>query len=159
MIDRISFALTFAAAIGSAVAGGIFYAFSSFVMAALGRLPATQGVAAMNAINVTVITPSFMTVFMGTALVCLVLAGGSFFGWGQTAWKLIFAASLCYLVGSLGITMVGNVPLNDQLAAVAPAQEAALWSRYLDAWTLWNHVRTAASIMSAVLFTIALVSI
>jgi uncharacterized membrane protein len=159
MIDRALFVVTLAAAIGSAIVGGIFYAFSSFVMAALGRLPAAQGVAAMNAINVTVITPSFMTVFMGTALVCLVLAGGSFFWWGQAAWKLIFAASLCYLVGSLGITMVGNVPLNDQLATVAPAQEAALWSHYLDAWTAWNHVRTLASIISAVLFTIALASI
>jgi uncharacterized membrane protein len=39
MLDRTILALTFAAAIGSGVVGGIFYAFSSFVMAALGRLP------------------------------------------------------------------------------------------------------------------------
>jgi uncharacterized membrane protein len=49
-----------------------------------------------------------------------------------------------------------HVPLNDQLAAVAPAQEAALWSRYLDVWTAWNHVRTIAPIVSAILFTAAL---
>jgi uncharacterized membrane protein len=79
MLDRTIFALTFAAAIGSGVVGGIFYAFSSFVMAALGRLPSAQGAAAMNAINVTVINPTFMIAFMGTTLVCLVLAGGSLF--------------------------------------------------------------------------------
>ena len=112
----------------------------------------------MNAINVTVITPSFMIVFMGTALLCLVLAGGSWLWWGQTAWKLILAASLCYFMGCFGTTMVFNVPLNDQLAAVAPAQEAALWSHYLDAWTLWNHVRAAASLMATAIFMIALIA-
>jgi uncharacterized membrane protein len=156
MLDRTILALTFAAAIGSGVVGGIFYAFSSFVMAALGRLPSAQGAAAMNAINVTVINPTFMIAFMGTTLVCLVLAGGSFFWWGRTGGMLSLAASLIYIVGCFGVTMVCNVPLNDQLAAVAPAQEAALWSCYLDVWTAWNHVRTVAPIVSAILFTAAL---
>jgi len=39
MFDRAMFIVAFAAAIGSGVVGGIFYAFSTFVMAALGRLP------------------------------------------------------------------------------------------------------------------------
>ena len=140
MLDRTIFALTFVAAIGSGVGGGIFYAFSSFVMAALGRLPSAQGAAAMNAINVTVINPTFMMAFMGTTLVCLVLAGGSLFWWGRTGATLNLAASLIFIVGCFGVTMVCNVPLNDQLAAVAPAQEAALWSRYLDGLESRPHV-------------------
>jgi uncharacterized membrane protein len=157
MLDRAIFILTFTDAIGSGVVGGIFYAFSSFVMAALGRLPAAQGAAAMKAINVTVINPSFMIAFLGTGLVCLVLAGGALFWWDHVAGKLILAASLIYLVGCFGVTMICNVPLNDQLAAVAPVQEAGLWARYLDRWTFWNHVRTVAPIVAAVLFTAALV--
>jgi uncharacterized membrane protein len=156
MLDRATLTLTFAAAIGSGVVGGIFYAFSSFVMAALGRLPSVQGAGAMKAVNVTVINPVFMLAFMGTAVLCLVLAGASLIWWGRTGGMLILAASLFYLVGCIGVTMVFNVPLNHQLAAVAPAQEAALWSRYLDVWTAWNHVRTLASILSAILFTAAL---
>src|SRR5258706_1585974 len=120
MLDRTILALTFAAAIGSGVVGGIFYAFSAFVMAALSRLPSTQGAAVMNAVNVTVINPTFMIAFMGTALLCLVLAGGSFFWWGRTGGTLSLAASLIYIIGCFGVTMVCNVPLNDQLAAVAP---------------------------------------
>jgi uncharacterized membrane protein len=148
--------LIFVAAIGSGIVGGIFYGFSSFVMAALGRLPPAHGAAAMNAINVTVITPSFMIAFMGTALVSLILIGSSFFWWGQTGAKLTFAASLINIVGCFGVTMFCNVPLNDRLADVEPEQEAALWAHYLDRWTLWNHVRTAASIVAAVLFTAVL---
>ena len=156
MFDLVNPILIFVAVIGSGVVGGIFYAFSSFVMAALGRLPPAHGTAAMNAINVTVITPSFMIAFMGTALVSLVLAASSFFWWSETGGKLTFAASLIYLVGCFGVTLVCNVPLNDRLAAVAPGQEAALWAHYLDRWTLWNHVRAAASIVAAVLFTAVL---
>ena len=59
--------LTIIAAIGSGVVGGVFFAFSNFVMAALARLPVPQGIAAMNSINITVITPTFMTALFGTA--------------------------------------------------------------------------------------------
>ena len=156
MFDLANPILIFVAAIGSGVVGGIFYAFSSFVMAALGRLPPAHGAAAMNAINLTVITPSFMIAFMGTALVSLALAGSSFFWWGQTGARLTFAASLIYLIGCFGVTMAGNVPLNNRLAAAEPGQEAALWAHYLDRWTLWNHARAAASIVAAVLFTAAI---
>jgi uncharacterized membrane protein len=156
MLERSQVLLTFAAAIGSGVVGGIFFAFSTFVMAALGRLPPQQGVDAMNAINVTVINPAFMTAFLGTALVCLVLGVGAAFQLDQARGPLILAASLIYLVGCFGVTMAFNVPLNDRLAAVGPAQAADLWSLYLRDWTLWNHVRTAAPVLSAVLFTLAL---
>jgi len=156
MFDLANPILIFVAAIGSGIVGGICYGFSSFVMAALARLPAAHGAAAMNAINVTVITPSFMIAFMGTALVSLLLAGSSFVWWSQTGAKLTFAASLIYLVGCFGVTMVCNVPLNDRLADVEPEDEEALWTHFLDRWTLWNHVRTVASVVAAVLFTAVL---
>jgi uncharacterized membrane protein len=107
---------------------GIFFAFSSFVMAALGRIPPVQGIAAMNSINLTVINPSFMSAFVGTGLLCLVVGVRSLFLWNQGAAKLVMVASLMYLVGSFGVTLVFNVPLNNQLASIAdPAQAVAFW--------------------------------
>ena len=55
MIDGLLFVLSLFAAIGCAMMAGVF-AFSSFVMKALARLPAEQGVAAMQAINVAAAT-------------------------------------------------------------------------------------------------------
>jgi uncharacterized membrane protein len=57
------------------------------------------------------------------------------------------------------VTMVRNVPLNNALAAVSPGtpEAAALWTRYLGEWTLWNTVRTIVPVLSAILFTMALV--
>ncbi|WP_367265416.1 hypothetical protein [Polaromonas sp.] len=87
------FALLAAAALGSGVVAGIFFAFSSFVMSALGRLPPAQGVAAMQSINETVINPGFLLVFFGTGLACLALAGGAYFWWGETSAKLMAEAA------------------------------------------------------------------
>ena len=158
MLERIIFTLTFAAAIGSGLVAGIFFAFSAFVMAALGRILPEQGIAAMQSINITVLNPTFLTAFLGTGVVCLALAAGSYVWWGEASGKLILAASLIYLVGCIGVTMVCNVPLNDALAAVKPStpEAAALWLRYLSSWTAWNHLRTAAPLLSAILFMVAL---
>ena len=102
--SRVILVLILIAVIGSGIVGGIFYGFSSFVMRGLGRLPPEQGAAAMNHINVTVITPSFMLAFMGTALICVVILIASYFWWGQLSGKLMLAASLLYWVGCIGVT-------------------------------------------------------
>jgi uncharacterized membrane protein len=160
VINQAIVVLTFAAAIGCGLVAGIFYAFSSFVMPALGRLPSDQGIAAMNSINVTVINPTFFLAFFGTGLLCLLLLAGSFVWWDQMSGKLILAASLLYLVGCIGVTMFFNVPLNNALAAVRPAtpEAASLWAHYLDRWTMWNTVRTVAPTISMALFIAALIS-
>jgi uncharacterized membrane protein len=100
-----------------------------------------------------------MLAFLGTGALCVALAAGAYVSWDQASGKLILAASLIYVIGCVGVTMVCNVPLNDALAAVpATTPEAAtLWSRYLGEWTMWNHVRTAATILSTILFTAALI--
>ncbi len=159
MISGVFFTLTFAAAIGSGLVAGVFFAFSTFVMAALARIPPEQGISAMQSINITVINPVFFLAFLGTGALCLALAAGALFRWGQPGAALILAASLIYLAGAIGVTMVANVPLNDALAAVSPGtpEAAALWQRYLDVWTAWNHARTVAPLGAAILFTIALI--
>jgi uncharacterized membrane protein len=63
-----------------------------------------------------------------------------------------------YLVGSLLVTLVFNVPKNEALASVAPAnpEDASSWTHYLSKWTAWNHVRAAAALAASASVTIAL---
>lgn len=147
---------TWAALLGSALVAGIFFAFSTFVMGALGQIPAHQGIAAMQAINVTVLNPLFFGAFFGTGVVALVsmfLPGAAF-----ASEPFLLAATILYLVGCIGVTIVFNVPLNNRLERVDPSTDEAhaLWAHYLRRWTLWNSVRTAASFAAAVVFAIAL---
>ena len=142
--------------LGSALVGGVFFAFSSFVMKALARAPSSEGIAAMQSINVVVINPSFLGAFMGTAVLSLGVGGLAVVGWSHPSASYFLGGAVFYLVGTFLGTMVGNVPLNDQLAAVAATDPAAveLWEHYLTRWTMWNHVRTAAAIVAALLFTL-----
>ena len=150
--------LTVAAVLGSGLVAGIFFAFSTFVMRALGQLPANQGIAAMKAINVTVLNPWFFLAFFGTGVVCLAVA---FFATGSaTGVTLAYLLAGCalYLFGCILVTIAFNVPLNDRLASADPESPdtAALWAHYLSRWTLWNHVRTVAPLAAAGCFVMAL---
>ena len=101
--------MTVLAAVGSGLMAGLLFAFSNFVMKALTRLPPEQGMAAMQLINVTIINPVFLLLFLGTAVLCAVLALYSVLQWqSTTVWLLV--GCVLYLVGTVGVTMAFNVP-------------------------------------------------
>ncbi len=158
MIDDLLFALTFVSALGCGLIAGAFFTFSAFVMKALARLPPAQGIAAMQSINVVVINPLFMVALFGTALACVALAVSSLFRWAEPSAVFLLIGSLLYLVGTILVTIVFNVPRNDALAAADPesADGARLWAGYVTSWTAWNHVRTAAALAAAALLIFAL---
>ena len=81
----------------------------------------------------------------------------SIFQWNQSG-AYAFIGGVLYVVGTLGVTATCNVPRNDALAATAPSTAGAadLWSRYLDEWTLWNHVRMVVALAAAAALTMVL---
>ena len=145
--------LVIAALLGCALIGGVFFAFSSFVMKALGRIPSEEGIAA---INVVVLNASFLGTFVGTAALSLLIAGLAVVSWGSSSAPWYLAGALLYVVGTFLVTGLGNVPLNNQLAAATGAETTAVWIHYLDRWTLLNTVRTAAALAAALMLTIGL---
>jgi uncharacterized membrane protein len=140
--------LTFVTALGAAVAGGVFFAFSNFVMRALGRIPAAEGIRAMQEINVTVINAWFMTALFGTGVACLAVIVVTLAEWESSYGPYLVAAGAVYVVGTVVVTMALNVPRNEALARVEPGggEGDAVWGRYLVEWTRWNSVRTFASL-------------
>jgi uncharacterized membrane protein len=150
--------LTLAAALGCGLIAGTFFAFSSFVMPALGRLAPAEGIRAMQSINVVVLNPVFLGVFLGAGVACALLAFVAPWTWSRPGAALRLAGGLVYLIGTIGVTRVCNIPRNDAIAALDPSsvEAGAAWARYLSTWTAWNHVRTVAALAAAALFTLAL---
>jgi uncharacterized membrane protein len=150
--------LTLMSTLGSGLVAGFFFAFSICVMSALAKIPAPQGIAAMQSINIVVINPWFFTAFFGTAILCLAAIVASVSRWDDPRALYWLAGGVIYLVGVIGVTMRFNVPLNNALAALASTspEAAKLWARYLSTWTNWNHVRTIGGLLAAVLFALAL---
>ena len=151
-------ALTLVAALGCGLNAGVFFAFSSFVLKALGRLQPAAGIAAMQAINVAAVSFAFMFALFGTAALCLVLAAWALADLGESHAGLLLAGSALYLAGVIGVTVAYNVPRNDALAELEPSSPDAArhWLRYLSQWSAGNHARTAAGLAAAAAFAAAL---
>lgn len=159
-MSAITIGLALAAVLGSAIIAGVFFAFSSFIMKALARLPSSEGIAAMQSINVVVLNPGFLGTFMGTALISALIAVLAIMAWGTPSAPWLLAGSISYFMGTFLVTGLGNVPLNDQLAAVSTTDPGAaiVWQHYLDRWTLLNTIRTIASTAATLSFSIGLLN-
>lgn len=158
MIDGPYFVLTVLGAVTCGLVAGVFIGFSTFVMRGLAALPSPQGIAAMNAINVTAVRPPFMAVFMGATGVSVVLAVVTFVVWpDEGAVELLLGCAL-YLFGCFGVTVVANVPRNNALAKVDAdsGSGAEYWRTYVAEWTMWNHIRTGAATAATVSFILGL---
>lgn len=158
LLDELLFFLTLLAALGCGLMAGLFFAFSNFVIKALARLPPESGIAAMQAINVAVLNPLFMTVFLGTAAACLFLVVYALVRWQSPGTVCLLAGSSLYLIGNYMVTIAFNVPKNNVLAHIDATKSEAVgtWRDYIIDWTRWNHVRTITALAAAALLTIAL---
>ncbi len=139
-------ALSVTAALGCALNAGVFFAFSSFVMQGLGRLRPADGAAAMRSINVTAVTPAFMTALFGTAALCVAVVAAGLGGLDESYGGYLVAGGALYLAGPVLLTMAYHVPRNNELAAAGPDALEQVWADYLPEWTRWNHVRAAAAL-------------
>ena len=157
MIEGTQLYLVAATALASGLVGGVLYAFSSFVMAGLKRLPAAQGMAAMQSINVTAVKPGLMIPFFGALIASIAVAISAVTNWSETTSVWLLAGSASYVFGTFAMTGTYHVPRNNTLAATSTdsQQAEAVWARYLREWTRWNHVRTLAALAAAVLLVIA----
>ena len=157
-MNSLNYSVTLITALGCGAIAGVFFAFSSFVMKALARLPPNDGIAAMQSINVLAVNSWFLAAFLGTAALCVLVIVAALVQWSEPFAVFFLLGGLAYLAGCFLVTVVFNVPMNNALAALqATAPDRAdRWTSYLANWTTWNHVRTVASLAASALLTVGL---
>jgi uncharacterized membrane protein len=145
--------LAVAAIVGSGVIAGLLFAFSLVVMRALRELAPEVGMAVMQRINVLIVNPLFLVLFLGSAALNVAML---VIGWrglpGEAAFWFLLGGG-AYLLGPLGVTVAFNVPLNNSLAATARERAPSAWPAYLSAWLRWNHVRTVLGVLATALLS------
>ena len=149
--------LTVGAVVGSGVVTGILLIFSNTVMPSLARH--SEGAATMVTINEQILNPTFLLLFIGTAVACAALSVLTLLGYGG-AGPLTLAGCGFYLVGVFGVTAAFNVPMNNALAAIpgGSRESAEYWELYVKRWTRWNTVRSVLGIVGTALLAAALLS-
>lgn len=153
--------LTTIAAILSAVAAGMMYAFSTFVMRGLDRTGPVDALTAMRGINAEAnANAPFLLAYFGATILALVVGVVAVIQLRQPGSVWLLVGAVFGILGAV-ITMAFNVPLNNHLDTVnpvglSPADAAREWQAYFSTWTAWNHVRSATGVIGAALMLIGL---
>ena len=146
------------AVIAVGLMAGVYFTFSSFVMRSLDTIEKPLGMIAMQEINRVILRSVFLPIFFASSAACALLAVVAIVGGPSTGSTAMLAGGAIYVVGMFVVTVVANVPLNNALettAARGPDGEA-MWRRYMQRWTVWNHVRTLSCMASLALLVLAL---
>lgn len=147
--------------IWSAVVGGVFSAFSEFIMRGLLRAEPAGGIEAMQQINRTVLRTQFVAGIIVIAPMSIAIAVYAANAVDGVAGLALIAAPIVYVPTVFFMTIFGNVPMNKRLDRVdyrAP-EAAQYWEVYGRDWTRMNHIRTFGSILTAGLYLVASVSL
>jgi uncharacterized membrane protein len=146
-------ALTLSAAtLTSGLIAGLYYTYAVSVNLALAEQPDASYVDTMNAINERIQNPLFFASFLGAPLLLLATLAAHLPRFRSGRFRLVALACVLHIGGSFLVTMLANVPLNDELARVTTEDSASALARaraaYEGPWDSWNWVRTAFSVLS-----------
>jgi uncharacterized membrane protein len=138
----------------SAIVGGVFSAFSEFIMSALRKASPTAGIEVMQQINRTVIRTQFVAGILLIGPLSILATGFALWNFEGAALVTLILASVVYLSSVLFMTMLGNVLMNNKLDRLGhTSNEASLyWTEYGRVWTRLNHFRSVGSIVTAILY-------
>lgn len=142
------------AVIATGLLAGVFLTFSDFIMRSLTSARPEAGAEAMQEINRKVYRSVFLALFFAMAGSSVLLIGGAFSTPAPASPWLIAGEGL-YLIGVFGITVFGNVPMNNRLDVLPVGEAASYWRTFAPRWTQLNHIRTVSSTLATIAFLIA----
>ena len=135
--------------------GGVYFAFSFFVMHSLNKHNPSEAIKIMNSINQVILKSPFIILFFFSSFIALVLFIDNLIS--KTLISDQGFASLIFLVGMFLCTALKNVPLNRKLNDFHDSKNdpEAEWMYYYKHWLKWNHVRTASCFISMLLLVLS----
>jgi uncharacterized membrane protein len=151
-----------AAVLLTGLAAGLFYGYDCSVIKGLGNLPDKEYLSAFQSINKAILNPYFFISFMGSLIVLVIATWLSYKQAPPMVFYLLLAATILYAAGVFGVTMFGNVPLNNSVEQfdIANASADAIRAmrlRFENSWNMLHHIRTYAAILAFLLAIVSLV--
>lgn len=158
MLEILKAASLLVAAIAMGLISGLFYGYSCSVIPGLGRTGDRAYILAFQRINVAIINGWFLASFLGAPVFTALAAVLNFRNGAVIPWV---AASLILYGLTIGITAVGNIPLNNALAAAGEIDTiedpAAVRRDFEPRWNRLHLIRTLTSLASFACLAWALV--
>jgi len=142
----------------TALMAGLFFAWSCSVMLGFARLADREFVSVMQETNRAIQNPFFFAAFFGAPLFLIISTVLHYSQPPRSA--LLLAATMIYLIGTFGVTMFGNVSLNNtldrfDLKSATDAEINAQRANFERSWNNLNTIRTVSSTLAVVIVVIA----
>jgi uncharacterized membrane protein len=139
---------------------GIFYCWSVSVTRGLALLADKEYITAFQALNRAILNPLFFICFFGVAIMLPISAWMQYDKTLPVRFWLLLAASLLYFIGVIGVTMIGNVPMNNSLDAfkadtTTNVEISAKRISHEARWNFLNNIRTICCIICLALTVLA----
>lgn len=150
----------FSAVLLTGLSAGFFYAWSVSVIPGTLKVADTIYLETMQSINRAILNPAFFLIFFGSVILLVTNTIQQYPALGLTFW-LMLAATLIYLVGTIGVTGLGNVPLNDALDALdlndLSDDKHARFRQYYE--LKWNKLHTIRTVFAVISFLLSLLAV
>lgn len=142
---------------------GLLYAFNVAFVPALRDIKATQHIALMQSLNKKIQNPVFFLSFFGPTVL---LPFAAYLHRGGAQFPLLVIAAGLHIIGANGVTVVGNIPLNDKLDKLDVSQLSETEADQLrnefqgsgKPWMWLHNIRTLAEVAATALIFIACLS-
>lgn len=142
------------------LSAGLFYAWQVSVIPGTQKLSNSTYMETMQNINKAILNPAFFLIFFGP-LIFLIVSCIYEFPNNKVMFWLLIVATIAYAIGTIGVTALGNVPLNDQLEALQlstmdTTQMGEFRKFYEENWNRLHLIRTVFSVISFALSVLVL---
>jgi len=143
----------------SGLMAGLFYAWSISVNSGLAKIDDASYLQAFQSMNRAILNPLFFVVFFGLVVLLPVLSYLSFQTSISNQFWYVILATILYFVGTIGVTIGGNVPLNNtlealQIESMTPEQMDVFRKGFESKWNRLNHIRTISSVITFLLLVL-----
>lgn len=150
------------ATISTGLMAGLFFAWSFSVNNGLANVGDILFIKTFQSMNKSIQNPFFSITFLGAAFL---ISWALYLNSDDTSsftFLCLLAATVVYLIGSVGVTFLANLPLNESLDAFdadTASSEDIIYQRrtFEKKWNLLNTTRTISSLLAFVLLVICCV--
>ena len=140
---------------------GLLYGYQCSVINGLGALGNKEYLGAFQSIDKSIQNPVFGLSFMGSIIILLIASFVIYKSGNNSLFPYLIIATAIYGIGVLGLTIAGNLPLNEMLAgfdlqSASEIQLKEMRMRFETSWNKWHLLRTIASIATFITLLIPL---
>ena len=132
------------------IMAGIFFTWSNAVKPGIGKLSDLEYLNALQSMNRVILNGAFLIVFVGAIIAVALVPLFHFHLYPKNIFWLFICILLIYWIGVFGITVFGNIPLNEildktNLETITLEEIKAFRSTIENKWNNFNLIRSISS--------------